>query len=276
MLAKMLKNDFIQTGRVFAWLLGGGVAIGGIGALFTMKQDIGMAQFFVASLWNFLLIIGASGLQMVGLVFILVSTNRSLFTERGYLTFALPVSSVQMLLSKFLTNVFFMVVCVGEAAGLVFVAFYNFRRLFLNIGQSVTESMGEGFNGEMDMLGEMIEFPSFTQVLSFAGFVLLVLLVLMVLIMMGALFVLTVSHVRPFQNKPALSMLLFFVGLTIACEQIISRVSALAPLKVTLAIGGMVDADIPLNLTLAFVMLALTVGFFFATNWLMKRKISLK
>ena len=276
MLGKMLKNDFLQTGRVFAWLLGGGVAIGGIGALFTLNQEIGLAQFFVASLWNFLLIIGASALQAVGLVFILVSTNRSLFTERGYLTFALPVSSVQMLFSKFVTNVLFMVVCVGEAAGLVYVAFFNFRRLFLNIGASVTEQLGPDSMGEMDMIGDMVQFPSFDQVLAFAGFILLVLLVLMVLIMMGALFVLTLSHVRPFQNKPSLWMPVFFAGLLVACQQITSRVANLVPMNVTLAIGGLMDTDIPLNLTLAVVMIALTVLLFFITNWLMKRKISLK
>jgi len=276
MLVKMLKNDFLQTGRVFAWLLGGGIALGGIGALFTLNQEIGMAQFFVASLWNFLLIIGASALQAIGLVFILVSTNRSLFSERGYLTFALPVSSVQMLLSKFLTNVCFMVVCVAEAAGLVYVAFFNFRRLFLNIGQSVTEQLGPGSIGDMDMIGEMVQFPSFKDVLTFAGFILLVLLVLMVLIMMGSLFVLTASHVRPFQNKPALWMLIFFVGLFAVCQQIVTRVSKLVSIPIVLGFGGMLDTDIPLNMMIAVVMVALTVLLFFATNWLMKRKISLK
>jgi len=128
----------------------------------------------------------------------------------------------------------------------------------------------------MSMIGEMVEFPSFSQVLTFAAFFLLVLLVLLVLLMMGALFVLTVSHVRPFQNKPALSMLLFFVGLFIACQQIISRISAVVKMPVTLAFEGVMDTEIPLNMMLAVVMVGLTVLLFFATNWLMKRKISLK
>jgi len=276
LLGKMLKNDFLQTGRVFAWLLGGGIAIGGIGALFTLNQEIGMAQFFVASLWNFLLIIGASALQAIGLVFILVSTNRSLFTERGYLTFALPVSSTKMLFSKFLTNVFFMVVCVAEAAGLIYVAFFNFRRLFLNIGQSVTEQLGPGSMSEMDMIGEMVQFPSFSDVVIFASFILVVLLVFMVLVMMGSLFVLTLSHVRPFQNKPGLWMPIFFVGLFVACQHTVSRVGKLVSIPIVLDFGGVLDTEIPLNMIIAVVMVALTVLLFFATNWLMKRKISLK
>ena len=275
MLGKLLKNEFIQIGRIFAWLLGGGIVIGGIGVLFTMTQDTNMARFFVAFMWNFLLIIGASALQMLSIVMILVSTNRSLFSERGYLTFALPVASWKMLLAKVMTNVFFMVACMAEAVGLIYVAVYNFRRLIASASDQVLETMGEGFSP--DMFSDILGLPSFADVLKFASFLLIVFLVFMILVMMGALFVLTISHVRPFQNKPGLWMPIFFVALGVACQQLVSLLSKWIPLNVTLAFGGfMENQNVSINMTSAVVMLGVTVGLFFLTNWLFKRKISLK
>jgi len=275
MLGKLLKNEFIQIGRIFAWLLGGGVLIGGIGVLFTMKQDAGMAQFFMAFMWNFALIIGASVLQMLSIVMILVSTNRSLFSERGYLTFALPVASWKMLLAKVMTNVFFMVACLSEAVGLIYVAVYNFRRLISNAGTEVLATMGEGFSP--DMFGDILGLPSFADILKFAGFLLLVFLVFMILVMMGALFVLTISHVRPFQNRPALWMPIFFAALGVACQQLVSHLGRLLPINVNLGFSGfMENQKVSVNMMSAIVMLGITVGLFFLTNWLFKRKISLK
>ena len=275
MLGKLLKNEFIQIGRIFVWLLGGGIVIGGLGVLFTMTQDPGMPQFFMAFMWNLALIIGASVLQMLSLFLILVSTNRSLFSERGYLTFALPVASWKMLLAKVGTNVVFMVASMAEAVGLIFVSFYNIRRLISSAGAEVVETMGEGFSP--DMFSDILGLPSFADVLKFASFLLLVFLVFMVLVMMGALFVLTVSHVRPFQNKPALWMPVFFVALGVACQQLVSHLGRLIPLNVTLGFTGfMENQKVSVNMTSAFVMLGITVGLFFITNWLLKRKISLK
>jgi len=275
MLGKLLKNEFIQIGRIFAWLLGGGVVIGGLGVLFTMRQDPGMAQFFVAFMWNSALVIGASVLQMLSLFLILVSTNRSLFSERGYLTFALPVASWKMLLAKVMTNVFFMVASMAEAVGLIYVAVYNIRKLISSAGAEVVETMGEGFSP--DMFSDILGLPSFSDVLKFASFLLIVFLVFMVLLMMGALFVLTISHVRPFQNKPALWMPVFFAALFVACQQLVSHLGRLLPINVTLGFSGfMENQNVSVNMTSAVVMLGITVGLFFLTNWLFKRKISLK
>jgi len=275
MLGKLLKNEVIQIGRIFAWLLGGGIVIGGVGVLFTMTQDTSSAQFLMAFMWNFLLILGASALQMLSIVMILVSTNRSLFSERGYLTFALPVASWKMLLAKVMTNVLFMVASMAEAVGLLYVAVYNFRRLISSAGTEVLETMGEGFSP--DMFGDILGLPSFSDILKFAGFLLIVFLVFMILVMMGALFVLTISHVRPFQNKPALWMPIFFLALGVACQQLVSQLSKLIPLNVTLGFSGfMENQNVSVNMTSAVVMLGVTVGLFFLTNWLFKRKISLK
>ena len=277
MLAKLLKNDFIQTGRMYLWVLGIGVAAGGIGALFTLTQEVGAGQLFIALLWNFMLIIAAAVLYVMALVILLISTNRSLFTERGYLTFALPVSTMEMLGSKLLTNITFMLLSIAEAAGLVYVSLSNMRR----VAGKITGDLLEQAN--LDELQEMLSpeamgLPSFDQVMQFLGFVLIVVVVFLILAMMVCLFVLTVSHVRPFQAKPGLWIPIFMIGAAVACQQLVNLVGRFFQYNVTLNLGKLFASETPpqLNMVKPLMMLVLSVALFFVTNWMLSRKISLK
>lgn len=272
MFLKLLKNDFIQTGRMFLWILAIGVAGGGIGALFSLTQEVGTGQLLAALLWNLLLIVGAFVLEIMGVVIILVSTNRSLFTERGYLTFALPVSSFQMLASKFITNVVFMLVSFAEVAGLVYFAFVNMRNVISKVGDSMAASIGmEGLQDAFS--AESLGLPSFGQLMEFFGYMLLVMLVFLVLAMMIGLFVLTVSHVRPFQAKPALWIPIFLIASAVFCQQLVSLISGRLQININMNIMGEVMS---VNMVSAIVMVALSAGLFFLTNWMLSRKISLK
>ncbi|MDR0531041.1 MAG: hypothetical protein LBG83_03125 [Oscillospiraceae bacterium] len=279
MLGKLLKNEFIHTGRMIVWLLGGGILAGGIGALVTLNQNIQAGQFLVAMLWNFLLILGAMLIEVLALVIILVGTNRSLFTERGYLTFALPVSTMEMLFTKFFTNVVLLGAAYIETGALMFVAFSNFRRLIRNASETIAAQAGDmGGMAEMGGLGNALGLASFQDIVTFAAYLLGVMLVFLILAMMVVLFVFTITHVRPFQAKPGLWMPIFFIAVAVVCQQIVTRVSDLAdiPIKLNLMNGALGEEGISINLVMAIVMLALSAALFFLTNWLLKRKISLK
>jgi len=276
MLAKLLKNDFIQTGRMFLWVLGVGVVGGGVGALFTLTREVSTGGFVVALLWNFLLMLGAAALQLLAIVVILVGTNRSLFTERGYLTFALPVSTIEMLTSKFITMVVFMLLSIAEAVGLCVVAMLNIRNIISKAADSLLEGMNlEGM--KESFTAEAMGLPSFAEFMEFLAYLLVVFVVLLVLVMMGCLFVLTISHIRPFQARPGLWIVIFLVACIVACWQIVKFVSTYLQYNVTLGLGRLGGAESPtVNMVTGFTMLALSAGFFFLTNWLLSRKISLK
>jgi len=281
MLAKLLKNDFIQTGRMYLWVLGVGVVGGGVGALFTLRQEVGTGTLMIALLWNFLLMLGAMVLEMMAIVIILVSTNRSLFTERGYLTFALPVSTLEMLTSKFISNVLFMLLSIAEAVGLIVVAMMNIRRVISKTADSILGQLNMAELKEM-LSAEAMGLPTFGELLQFLAYVLVVIIVFLLLAMMMCLFVLTVSHVRPFQAKPGLSIPFFLVVGTIVCQQIVSRVPDLLSsigihINITLELGRLGASESPtVNMVTAIVMLGLSAGLFFLTNWMLSRKISLK
>jgi len=276
MLGKLFKHEFIQTGRMFGWLFGIGLVAGGIGMLFTLNQDIGPGQFVAAFLWNTLLIIGATVMQVLGLVMLMVSTNRSLFSERGYLTFALPVTSTQMLFSKFSANVVFMLLNISLAGLLSYVASTNISRLVRNLGDNLVGVMG--MEDMQDQFGELAEFPSAGEFLTFGAYLLGVILFFLILAMMVVLFALTVSHVRPFQSMPGLWIPVFLAGSITVSALITNFISSNLRLNVVLNFGGalMADNDLTLNITAGIVMLGLAAGFFFATDWMLKKKISLK
>jgi len=276
MLVKMLKNDFIQTGRMYLWVLGVGVAGGGVGALFTMTQEVGAGQLFVALLWNFLLILAAAVLYVMALVILLISTNRSLFTERGYLTFALPVSTIEMLGSKLITNITFMLLSIAESVGLVYVAMTNMRRVVEKTADVLLDQVNMAELREM-MSAEAMGLPSFNELMQFLGYVLIVVVVFLIIAMMVALFVLTVSHVRPFQAKPGLWIPVFLIGSAIACAQIVNLVTRFFQYNITLGLGSLIGGESPsINMFTPITMLALSAVLFFVTNYLLSKKISLK
>ena len=276
MLAKLLKNDFIQTGRMSLWVLGVGVAAGGIGALFTMTQDVGAGQLVVALLWNFLLILAAAVLYVMALVILMISTNRSLFTERGYLTFALPVSTFEMLGSKLITNITFMLLSIAEAVGLVYVSMTNMRRVVEKTADILLDQVNMTSLKE-SLSAQAMGLPSFNELMQFLAYVLIVVVVFLILAMMVVLFVLTISHVRPFQAKPGLWIPVFLALSAGASLWIVRLAGKFFELNVTLNLGRLIGSENPsVNMATAITMLALSAALFFVTNYMLSKKISLK
>ena len=262
---------------MFAWLLGIGIVGGGIGALITLNQDIGAGQFLIAFVWNFLLFLGACVMQIIGVVMLIVNTNRSLFSERGYLTFALPVSSTELLFSKFAANVVFMLLNISEAAVLLYVAGKNIARLFSSLGEDLAGRFG--MEDLQEITSELAEMPSVGEFVTFGLYLLAIILVFLVLAMMIVLFALTLSHVRPFQAKPGFWILVFLLLSSAVSIFVVQHLPTFLPkLNVPLNFGGaLMTGDSPtLNVTVAVVMLGLSAGFFFLTDWMLRKKISLK
>ncbi|MDR1927246.1 MAG: hypothetical protein LBQ33_01235 [Oscillospiraceae bacterium] len=279
MLAKLIKHDLFQTGRVFIWLLGGSVVFGGVATLLSVTKDIGMAQFAAGILLNLLIILLMALMQVIGLILVLYQTNRSFFSEQGYLTFSLPASSTKLLLSRFVTNVLLLVANTAVAAAVNFAALFNISRLFRNLGDELKEALLEG--GEMPAsMTELlpISFTTFTGVLQFAALLLTLLLVFFILAMMIAIFVITISHVHPFSQKPGLCMAVFLLFAAVAAFLAVKWVSEAFPMMIEWKLFTIdtFSQSIPLNFTTAFVMLGISAGLFALTDWLLKKKISLK
>ncbi|MDR3312880.1 MAG: hypothetical protein LBS96_00305 [Oscillospiraceae bacterium] len=282
MFTKLLKHDFLQSGRLFIWQIFGCAAVGALVTLLSSAKNIGAAQFGVAMLLNLLLALIAWAAQLIGMIIVLVSTNRAFFSERGYLLFSLPASSEQVLLSKLLCNMAWLVLNSLVSGGLLFVMMRNFSNLAHNISDEMLEQLPpESAEQFKQGISGLIYFPSLGAVIKFVALMLVYLLVVYVLVMMAAIFVLTVSHVRPFANKAGLWVFLFMIITGVGSGLFIGLGTKLLPevqpFQLTLfSVEGSVNATAAPNLTTGILMLALTAALFCLTNWLLKRKISLK
>jgi len=270
---KLLKHDFHQSGRFFMWLLVIGAGAGLLGALITLGQDPGPGQFLSATLFNAAIAIGAIVMQFVGIILLLVNTNRSLFSERGYLTFSLPVSSTALLGSKLISNVVLMLLNIFMLQGLIMVVGSNLVRILTAAADNLLDEAAP------DVLEAFVEFPGLAEFFPFIAFFLVTALAVLILAMMAVLFVITLSHVRRFQRHSGLWTFLFLIAIAIACWAAVSYITPLLPgIIIYLNFGGRVGGgvSIPFNVTNTFVFLALTAVLFFVTDYLLKRKISLK
>ncbi|MDR2524597.1 MAG: hypothetical protein LBC83_00140 [Oscillospiraceae bacterium] len=277
MLAKLLKHDFLQSGRLFIWQILGGVGIGLIVTVISMQKNIGKGLLLPAILLELLLVILPWIMIFLGLVFIVVHVQRSLFTERGYLLFSLPVSSESLLLSKFLTGAAWLTINFLVAFGLYAVAGRTFYNLMNNLSDDLRESIGANMedmpqNPISTLFEELLPSPKSAAVI---GAVLLaIILMIFLLLMMIVIFTMTVSNVRPFQEHVGLWGFLFLIAniaVAVVLTVQVAKVIRLTPF--TMQLLG--EAVTP-NLTLGLVPLMMTAGLFFLTNWLLKRKISLK
>ncbi|MDR2647594.1 MAG: hypothetical protein LBB67_05690 [Oscillospiraceae bacterium] len=277
MFIKLLKYEFLHTGRNLTWLLGGSAAVGGLVSILSAIKEPSIASFGGVLLLNVLLLFIAGLVQMAGLVLVLYNTNKSLFSEQGYLTFSLPVSSTQLLFSKFCGNTVWLLINTIVAAGLDVVMILNMRRLVSNIGDEMLSTLENGLAFKEQLSG-MFQFASLQGVLNFGGYLLLLVLVFLILAMMVCIFVITVSHVRPFQAHAGLWMILFLLGSAVVSGSLISTIAKLVPINLSLTLMSVMGENptVRVNLTTGIVMIGLSVGLFFATRYLLSKKISLK
>lgn len=134
MLGKLIKYDMkalarillpAQLGVIAAALLGGvflaiTIALAGDGPI---EGVLAVISTMLTGLYLFLLMLGIVAAAVISLVFIAMRFYKSLFSNEGYLTFTLPVTAGQILLSKVITGVIWLVCCtvaVCIAVALVF------------------------------------------------------------------------------------------------------------------------------------------------------------
>ncbi|MDR1733976.1 MAG: hypothetical protein LBR73_03740 [Oscillospiraceae bacterium] len=280
MLGKLLKNEFIQTGRSFVPLLGGAILVSGVVTLLSLGDTIGEGQFIAGMLLNMLLIVLGAVIQVVSMVFVLMNINRSLFSNQGYLTFSLPVSSTSNLFSKFITGFVWLLLSAGVAMGVIFVSFQNYRRIFHHAADMMSLMGNEQSASLQDQLSGMVSFASFGDVLRFALIFFIQIFAFLLLIMMAIIFIITISHVRPFSLKPGFWMFAFAILTGALCVNAIKWIGEALPFIVQMRLLKVSFTNIneaaTINLSQMFIAAALSVGLFFLTDLLLKKKISLK
>ena len=117
MFSKLLKHEFRSTGRSLS-LFSIGVLLAGVFGFFISLLACTNKAIRNSDLFNIITvpIIGLVVVSLVAYIFASITIlykqfYKSKFTDEGYLTFTLPVSTHQILLSSILNTVIWMVIC---------------------------------------------------------------------------------------------------------------------------------------------------------------------
>lgn len=276
MFGKLLKHEFIATGRIMAIVYG---IIAVLSAYILGSFYLGDASIddgaLLPSLSLILLFFVAMANVVLTIIVIMSNFQKSLYGEQGYLTFTLPVKSVSLLSAKILVSTFWYI-----AASLTVVV-----ASFLFLG-AVEQDLGEEGVTLIEMLLGLYDENMSIAVLIFqVAMVFVDFFFAALMFTLEVCFAITLSNTRLFQKHHVIFTLVF------------SGVAAWVTSKITSVINDLItfglnydmetdELELVVNesemflsyidLLTPIVTFALTVAFFFGTNYLMKKKINLR
>ena len=281
----LLKNDFLASARVIslfyialvilvgfflvcAFLQGGSIS-GEFAEKVILARNISIALSIVVS---FLLI-------FVTFFFVVYDFFKSLFSPQGYLSFTLPVSSNQLLASK--------VIVYGGWMILSYAAFMLISVFLMNYTADEVIGM-EKISFIESLLAMLGDIPSTTQIIAYIVYIVMMFFVIFLSFVSIVYFSITVSHVRLLQKHSIIaSIVIFFVTavlflvLAFKTTEIINFVMVFNEDK-TLSFGVLQPGEylsgnrLAMEVTPGFAFIILDVIMFFATSYVMHKKVNLK
>ena len=283
---KLVKHDFLASARVISLfyiilailmvVFAATVLMGKSDSLsIEFAQKLNTARNFsiaISIIVSFLLI-------FVTFFFVVYDFFKSLFSQQGYLSFTLPVSSNQLLGSKMLVYGGWMILSY---------AIFMFTGGFL-INYAAENVIGQDNIGMIEMfMGMFGNMPSLTQIIAYVVYIIMVFFVIFLSFVSIIYFAITLSHIRVFQKASVIMSIIIF-GITAAVTMIIAfKASDLVNFVMvfnddqSLSFGILKEGQILANnalgwqVTPIFSFIIIDVALFFATSYTMHKKINLK
>ncbi len=271
MLSKLFKYEIKDTVRSFSILFA---------VVFLLAIVSTLAHFSKISVFNatssVLLIIASIALPVVTLVMIIIRYYKNMFGNEGYLMFTLPVKSQQLLISKAVTSVVWMVLAGIAAVAALLLGLYYLGVVDISL---LKEIWGEIEKNNLDKI-----------VLA----IIPMLILSIVWLICQIFFSITLSNVRPFSNMGPAGAFVIFIVAYIACSIVESIFAILAPISLTISDMGvklgtsnmvsyMIDSfkgTLPSHIVVGlggyiFVIIMASVGFYL-NGRLLNRKVSIR
>lgn len=272
MLGKLMKHEFKQSARSVMLIYASAAAV----ILFVF---VGMLTkiTWIGILGSIVLYIVA----LVGIVMTLVSVIKNfydtLYSNQGYLSFTLPVKCSNLLLSKVLVSIVWIIL-----------AFVLAALCFLVIGMNAKATA----EGSMEGIWDVLEMTGIKEMLPSGATLVKLLVLAVVLVLMVVLtfigfvyFAVTMANTRVLQKHPKLfGFLIFFLTYGVS-NAIATKLTYSLPLSleistenVKLAFVAMDHSEGMLSYGLGgTIFLALVaLGMLFATGWVMEHKVNIK
>lgn len=268
---KLIKNDFLASSRVIS--------------LFYTILVVALAVFFIGDKTdnNRMLYIGFGASFLVSFLLIFVSFffvvndfNKSLFTQQGYLSFSLPVTSNQLLGSKVLVYGFWMII-----SDVVFLFIVYFLYMYFQ-----NKLMGESNMNLVTLALNLFGLPSKHQILTYALYFIFVFFVLILSFISMIYFAISASHMRAFQAHNIIWAVIIFVVLAVVCMWLVDFLDGKIPLNIIVSTENELsikyngsfaaDGSVALSPIPVLTMIIEDVAMFFGTSYVMHKKINIK
>lgn len=274
MLGKLLKHEFIATGRIMGALYAVVLIIMGyvLGSYYVTRDTASVGQMLGVMV---LLVISACSFILTAVVMV-TNFQKTLYGDQGYLSFTLPVKSASLLTSKVITSTIWFIaafVCLmGTAAISVFVikedvigeesysTIESLLPIFLN-GKSVSTIVTTVV---ISMVSYFIQFAVFTVELYFA---------------------ISIANTRPFQKNYILWTIVFSLGILLIVQKLSSLISdnihfglSIIGNKISLitSVAQQTVGSSFINLTSIIISLIFGVAFYYATYYVMNKRVNIR
>ena len=277
MMLKVLKNDFISTGRIMGviYIIVAGISAGTLishyaksQADMTVAEAMGVALLLLVSLCLFVLTV----------VFVLSDFQKTLYGEQGYLTVTLPVKSWMILASKVIVaTVWFVIALVALLAS-----------LWVTIVVLKEEILGENYDLIMGMF-EQISTVNVASIIVSSVIRILLYFVQFAFFTITVFFTSTVANTRYFQKKSIFWTIVFFVPIAGVTTKIADFINSKIVFSLFFIEGKLnlvtdnleymrlqANGNSPVDIASIFVYLILGAGIFFATHYIMSKKVNIR
>lgn len=276
MFSKVLKHDFISTGRIMGiiYLIVAGISAFTLGSHYLKKTDdmavseaLGVAALLLVSLCMFVLTV----------VVVLTDFHKSLYGDRGYLTFTLPVKSWKILLSKVFVSAIWFVIALAAFFGSVWITAVVLKQ----------EVIGESYDMIMDLISQFSN-VKISAIVASVVVKIIVFFVEFAFFTVTIFFTSTIANTRLFQKRSVLWTILLFIpiaAVAVKLAEVINSNIVFALFYVDgrfkLVTDNFEYQSLLLNTTgidigSVFVYFALGAVIFFATHYLMSKKVNIK
>ncbi len=272
MLGKLIKHEIKATGRVIPFLY---LAIAALGLASYIGLKFNSEGFGVVTCM--FMILGSAAVYVAALALIAVRFYKSMFSNEGYLTMTLPVSTGKILFTKSLVSFLWILASIVVMAGSFAAAFFMFA----------------DHQNSMDEFFQMVKnIPSgWLMVIAFFTVMLLVGSLYFVSIMT---FSVTLGNTGMFNKMGAGACVLVFI-VVYFCANIIEQIcTVIIPLSIVVGDNGIYFStenmvgylfqsinssavtSVPVGAGGILFEIIAIVGMFAASNYLLKRKVCLK
>lgn len=225
MLGKLIKHDFIGSAHSMSivYLIAGIIA-----AVTALSYAFDLT--ILKTLSTLALVIVVIGLVLITVFFMMSYYNKSLYTDRGYLTFTLPVKANNILFSKILVSFVWILLSYMILIGSMFLLlWYAKAKLGEELGYEIDQLI-DSFSMLMSGSG----LPKTVVIIKIAVYAVIFGFITIMIIVAESFFAITLSNVKGFNKLGFFGGILIFAVIYVAMKLASSAITVYAPVSLYL------------------------------------------